>query len=115
MSPDTISLLADEHVRRAYVTALRSTGYDVLTVDQRFEYGGTDREIITGCRNDGRVVLTNDTDFVHLAVELDHAGVIMYQQYDHPPRSIVRAIGRIDRHLSTPEFENHVEWLENWL
>lgn len=115
MTRGTISLLADEHVRRAYVTAIRSSGYDVRTVDERFEYGATDREIIAGCRSDGRVVLTNDADFVRLAADLDHAGVIMYQQYDHAPRSIVRAMDRIDRHLSLPAFENHVEWLENWL
>ena len=69
------------------------------------------------CRTqrEGRVTVTNDEDFVELADTTDHAGIIMYQQYGHTPRAFVRAVERIDRYLSSTEFRNHVEWLENWL
>lgn len=110
-----LAFLADEHVNRAYVSALRSTGYRVLAVEDGYEPGLADRALLATGRSEGLVIITNDDDFVKLAEDGDHAGIIKYQQYGHTAKEFVRAIKRIDRYVSPDEFQNHVEWLENWL
>jgi len=110
-----LAFLADEHVNRAYVSALRSTGYCVLSVDDGYEPGKADSELLATSRSEALVIITSDDDFVELAEDVDHAGIIKYQQYGHTAKEFVRAIRRIDRYISPEEFRNHVEWLENWL
>ena len=110
-----LRFLADEHVNRAYVSAIRSNGYEVSTAGEAYETGERDEALLDVCRERDLVLLTNDTDFVELSFERDHAGIIVYNRFDHTPRAFVRAVDRIDRHVPPEEFENHVEWLENWL
>ena len=110
-----LAFLADEHVDRAYVTALRSSGYRVAAVGEDYEPGIDDEAVFERCQREGMVLLTNDEDFLDLAANNSHAGAVFYQQYGHTPGTIVRAISRMDRYLSSDAFENHVEWLENWL
>ena len=52
---------------------------------------------------------------MRLARNHDHSGIVKYDRFDHTPRDFVRAIDRIDRHIPISEFDDHVEWLENWL
>lgn len=40
----TFSFLADEHVKRVFVTDLRANGYDVAWVDADYDAGTTDIE-----------------------------------------------------------------------
>ncbi len=111
----TLAFLADEHVNRAYVSALRSNGYRVRTVGEGYEAGRPDESLLSIAWSGGFIIITSDDDFVRLADDVDHAGIIMYRQQDHSAREFVRAIKRIDRYLGPAEFENHVEWLEGWL
>lgn len=111
-----LAFLADEHVNRAYVSALRSSGYRVTWLDDdTYDPGTDDVELLTWARREGLVTVTNDVDFVELGETAEHAGIIVYQQYGHTPRTFVRAVTRIDRYLTGEEFRDHVEWLENWL
>jgi predicted nuclease of predicted toxin-antitoxin system len=111
-----LALLADEHVKRGYVNALRSSGFDVRWLDDEcYEAGTNDSLLLARAEREARVTVTNDEDFIELADTRDHTGIIMYQQYGHTPRAFVRAVERIDRYLSPAAFRNHVEWLENWL
>lgn len=111
-----LDLLADEHVERGYVNALRSSGFDVRWLDDEgYEAGTADALLLSKAAREGRVTVTSDGDFVELAEATDHAGIIMYQQYGHAPRALVRAVERMDRYLNAAGFRNHVEWLENWL
>lgn len=110
-----VDLLADEHVNRAFVLALRANGYDVAVVHDDYPPGIDDDSILDRALRDDRVILTNDDDFASLALRKDHAGVIMYDDQGNRPADVVRGITRIDRHLDRAELHDHVEWLENWL
>lgn len=110
-----LSLLADEHVKRAFVTALRSNGFQVETVTEAYEPGTDDRDLLEYAEQTGLILLTSDSDFASLGGTTDHAGIIEYHQYGHEAQDFVSAIVRMDRHLDHETFENHVEWLENWL
>lgn len=113
--PD-LAFIADVHVRRAYVSAVRSNGFRMAWIDEEsYDPGIEDSGLLDRGLREDRVIVTNDADFVSHAQTVDHAGIIMYQQYGHSPGTFVRAIIRIDRHLNPETFRNHVEWLENWL
>ena len=75
---ERLSLLVDEHVPRVFTGALRSTGFDVTTAQERYGQESVDSSILDDCAETVTVVLTNDRDFVRTADERDHAGVVMY-------------------------------------
>lgn len=111
-----LAFLADVHVRRSYVTAVRSSGYRMVWLDHdAYDPTMADEALLAWGRRDGLVVVTSDADFVELADATAHAGVLLYQQYGHLPGAFVRGIARIDRYLTPEAFRDHVEWLENWL
>lgn len=87
----------------------------MLAVDGGYESGNSDVELLATGRRDGLVIITNDVDFVELADGRDHAGIIKYQQYGHSAKAFAGATRRIDRYVSSAEFQNHVEWLANWM
>ncbi len=109
-----LSFLADEHVKRSYITALRQNGFEVRSVSMT-ESGESDDEHLTTGQVDNLVIITNDDDFVRLGRTHSHSGVIYYSQQNHEPSDFVTAIRRIDHHFVPKEIENHIEWLENWL
>ena len=109
-----LRLLADEHVDSTYVTVLRSNGYDVLTVGAGYAQGTADEQLLELATEEGCVLLTNDRDFVVLAREREHTGVLLFEQ-GTPAGKLARAIDRIERHLPANERENTLVWLTQWL
>ena len=72
-----LSLLADEHVPSAVITALSSNGFDVVAVTKE-RAGIDDKAVLSLAVKQRRVILTNDRDFVLLADQQDHAGILLY-------------------------------------
>jgi Domain of unknown function (DUF5615) len=60
---------ADEHVVFGLVQALRQHGMDVVRVQDRGREQADDAALLNEALADGHVMLTNDTDFLALAVE----------------------------------------------
>lgn len=58
---------ADEHVIFGLVQALRQRGMDVVRVQDRGREQADDAELLDEALHDGRVMLTNDVDFLTLA------------------------------------------------
>lgn len=111
-------LLADEHVPRIFVTVLKSNGFEIETVQERFGQRTDDAQILEFCSRADRVVLTNDRDFLKLAGAVDHAGVILYSDWSvllDNPQAATKAIGDIARAYPDGDLSNRVEWLEGWI
>lgn len=109
-----MEFVADEHVPSAVINALRSKGYDVLHAPTGYAQGDDDPELLQNCADDGRVLITNDRDFVRLADETEHTGVIIYTDQRRPPREVLRAVIRIDDAFSG-DLENKTVWLGGWI
>ena len=60
---------ADENVANTLVQALRMRGMDVVTVSDRMRRGTDDTSLLAESLADGRVLLTNDQDFLALAAD----------------------------------------------
>jgi predicted nuclease of predicted toxin-antitoxin system len=61
-------LLTDENIHPEIVKSLRKSGADVLDVKESRLIGSSDLVLIRKAFQDGRVVLTHDSDFGQLAV-----------------------------------------------
>ena len=80
-----LTCYADENVQAAVVAGLRRNGMDVVTAHDRGQRN-TDDEILLGtATSEGRLLLTNDTDFLRihsewLALGRPHAGIVYWPQ-----------------------------------
>jgi hypothetical protein len=114
---DRLRFLADEHVPSVFVGALRSNGFEVVIGQERYGQGTDDPDILDDCATAGLVVLTNDRDFVGLAEERDHAGVVVYTDQLsllEDPLASVEAVERLDRYYGQGEIAGVIEWLDGW-
>jgi uncharacterized protein with PIN domain len=101
----------DEHVSRAVAKGLRQRGVDVLTVPEAGMMGASDEEHLARALNDGRVVFTQDDDFLRLAAGgLRHAGIV-YTHQRTPLSEIIRGLMLIYQVLDAKEMRNHIEFL----
>jgi len=73
----SIKFYTDEHVARAIVRGLRQRGVDVLTVPEGGLLGASDEKHLKRASAEGRVVFTQDEDFLRLhASGVEHAGIV---------------------------------------
>ena len=80
----------DEHVSRAVVRGLRQRGIDVQTVVEAQKLGASDDEHLAFALREGRVVFTQDDDFLRLAAAgAAHAGIV-YAPQGTPIGAVVR-------------------------
>lgn len=98
-------LVCDENVRYSIANVLRQEGHDVERVRDALTTGDADAAIVEYCRESGRVVLTNDDDF--LTVD-DHAGVLFLDEQRAPPREVAVAVQRVERYVGSSPFDGQV-------
>lgn len=108
-----IRYYADEHVSKAVTLALRQRGVDVLTVAEAGRLGATDVEQLMFAAETGRVVVTQDADFLILAASgIEHSGIVYARQHTSSAR-LVHGLMLVFRILEPSEMSCHVEYL--WL
>jgi hypothetical protein len=106
-----IKFYTDEHVGRAVVRGLRQRGADVLTVPEAGLLGASDEEHLERARAEGRVLFTQDEDFLRLhAAGVSHAG-IAYAPQGTSIGDIIRGLILIHQLLEAEEMIGHVEYL----
>lgn len=107
-----IAFHLDENIPPALADALRHRGINVTTTIDAGLVGGDDREHLTFATNAGRVLVTQDVDFLGLHSEgVRHAGIA----YWHPRRrtigEAVRRLVLIHAALLPEEMMDRVEYL----
>jgi len=106
-----ISYHVDEHVARAVVRGLRQRGVDVLILREAGLLGASDEEHLARAKADGRVIFTQDDDFLRLhAAGLDHAGIV-YAPQQTAIGEIIYGLMLIYRVLEPKEMIGHIEFL----
>jgi hypothetical protein len=76
-----IKFYTDEHVKTAVVLGLRGKGIDVLTTKEAGMLGGSDEAHLELATRLGRVLFTEDSDFIALHNRgLQHAGIAYAQR-----------------------------------
>jgi len=109
------SFAVDEHVPRAWVSALESNGFSVRALPPE-RIGDTDDEsLLRWSAEQDRVLLTNDRDFLELDQRVEHAGIIVYATPSLSAGAFVRGIRRIDTQFPPETIRNELVWLDEWL
>lgn len=76
-----IKIYTDEHVSSSVVKGLRLRGVDVLTIIEADMLGADDEAHLDFASSEGRVIFTQDDDFLKLhAKGLKHSGIIYAHQ-----------------------------------
>lgn len=95
----------------AVVHGLRQRGVDVLTVSDARLLSATDEDHLARARAEGRVLFTQDPDFLRLhAAGVAHAGIV-YAPQGTAIGDIIRGLMLIHQVLESEDMKDHVEYL----
>lgn len=101
----------DEHVPTAVTDGLRRRGVDVLTAQEAGMLQGEDIHHLAFASGQGRVIFTQDADFLRLhAAGRTHAGIV-YAPQQSGVGSLVRNLVLVHDVLSAEEMTDHVEFI----
>jgi len=93
------------------VRGLRQRGVDVLTVVEAGMLGASDEEHLKRALNEGRVIFTQDDDFLRLhAAGADHAGIV-YAPQQTSVKDIIRGLMVIRQVLDAEDMHGQIEFL----
>lgn len=87
-----VKILTDENVSPKVVVFLRSIGIDVIDVKEKYWHGRGDDEILDIAHQKQRFVLTHDSDFGTLAVNMrrPYYGIIYLRLRNLKPANVVK-------------------------
>jgi len=106
-----IRFYTDEHVAGAVIRGLRQRGVDVLTVSKAGLLGAPDEEHLARATKEGRVLFTQDADYLRLhASGTSHAG-ITYATQQASTGEIIYGLMLIHQVLDSEDMVNHIEYL----
>jgi hypothetical protein len=108
---DEIKFYMDEHVPPAVTHGLRRRSVDALTVQEAEMLGRADEDQLRLATGQGRVMFTQDEDFLGLHGQgIEHAG-IAYAHQQTSTGKIVRGLLLIHDVLTPEEMRNRVEYI----
>src|SRR5262249_23691540 len=110
--PKTIRFHLDEHVSPAIASGLRRLGIDVTTPGDVGLRGADDATHIAFALAQGRVIFTNDVDYLVLASRgAQHAGLAYCHQRARSVGEIIRALELLWQVYEIDEMRNRIEFL----
>ena len=101
----------DEHVSSAVATELRKRGVDVLTSGEAGLVGAPDTIQLAHARAAGRVLFTQDGDFLSLHRQHTHAGIAYCKMGSRSIGQIVEGLMLIYDVYEAEEMTDRVEYL----
>jgi predicted nuclease of predicted toxin-antitoxin system len=106
-----IKFYTDEHVARAVIRGLRQRGVDILAVPEAGLLTASDEEQLARAKQEGRVLFTQDADFLRLhASGIAHAGII-YANQQASTGEIIYGLMLVYQVLDSEDMVNHIEYL----
>src|SRR5215208_1274732 len=101
----------DEHVPRAVTEGLRRRGVEVLTAQDAGMMTAEDEQHVVLALGEGRVIFTQDADFLRLhAAGRPHAGIV-YAPQGTAVGTIVRSLMLVFDVLTPEDMPSHVEFV----
>jgi len=107
----TIRYYTDENIANAVIRGLRDRGVDVLSVAETGMYSAPDEEHLETAHTQGRVVFTQDADFLRLhAAGVDHSGIVFAPQ-GTSVGTMIRGLMLIWEVFEPDDMMGHVEYI----
>ena len=107
----TIRFHLDEHVAHAVADGLRRLGIDVTTTTDAGLVGASDVQQLAYAIANGRVMFTEDRDFLALAATNEHLGIAYCDQSTRSIGQIVRGLELIWEVYEPQEMRKRIEFL----
>ncbi len=112
----TVALYMDHNVVRAVTEGCRANGLDVLTAFEDGWHEESDSSVLERANCLGRVVFTQDSDFLvlaahHQAQAIPFAGVVFAKHGGVTIRNVIDDLTLICHLLSPEEIRNQLIWL----
>lgn len=108
---DRIRFHLDEHVDLAVAIALRRAGIDVTTTNEAGLRTKDDEAHFRFARQEARVIVTRDHDFVRIAsVATVHSGIVFYTA-SKSLREIIEGLILVFEVMTPDEMAEHIEYL----
>jgi len=102
----------DEHVPRAVANALRRLGIDATTTPEAGLRQAVDLAHLAFAKREGRVIVTQDADFLRYHVQgVPHAGIAYCQKGSRSIGQMAETLRLMYEVLTPEEMENAVEYL----
>lgn len=102
----------DEHVAHAIAFGLRRRGIDVTTTTDAGLLSAPDDDHLEFAKRDGRVIVTNDTDFLaSAAVDPTHCGIAFYAQRKRSFGDVIRQLALMHDAMAEDEMLGRIEYL----
>ncbi|HSN75908.1 MAG TPA: DUF5615 family PIN-like protein [Anaerolineae bacterium] len=102
----------DENVNLAIASGLRRRGIDVTTSKEAGLVGATDDQQLNFAWREGRVLVTQDTDFLVIAAQAEqHAGIAFARKGSRSVRKMSEQLELIHAAMSVEEMIGHIEYL----
>jgi hypothetical protein len=109
--PGSILYYSDEHVSKAVIKGLRQRGIDILSCQEANMLHASDEEHLALAARLGRVVITQDTDFIRLHhAGIEHSGVV-YAHQQLPISKVITGLLLIWEVLEPDEMVNYIEYI----
>jgi predicted nuclease of predicted toxin-antitoxin system len=110
--PRTIRFHLDENCHHAVALGLRRRGIDVTTTPEAGLLSATDEEQTAHALAEGRVIFTQDRDFLRLhAAGVPHAGIAYRDKDTLSIGEIIQGLVRIWEFLDPNEIVGKIEYL----
>ena len=108
----TIRFHLDEHCARAIAEGLRRRGIDVTTTPEAGLLNASDQEHLAFALREGRVLFTQDEDFLILhASGVTHAGITYCHQGTRNLGEIIQGLALLWHVCEPREMHNRIEYL----
>jgi predicted nuclease of predicted toxin-antitoxin system len=102
----------DEHVADAIAQGLRQRGIDVTTTAEANLLDAEDEEHLAFARSSGRIVVTQDADFLRLDSEdRNHLGIVYYAQGTRKIGEVIGHLVLMHECMEADEMRGRVEYL----
>lgn len=102
----------DENANLAIASGLRQRGIDVTTTKDAGLIGASDAEQLDYARREGRVIFSQDADFLTMAATTaEHAGIAYARKGKRSIRQVIDQLELIHSVLTMEDMQGHVEYL----
>jgi predicted nuclease of predicted toxin-antitoxin system len=102
----------DENVDHRVARALQRHGVDVTTAVSANLRTASDKEHLSFAKEENRVIVTHDDDFLRLASQTnDHNGIVYCHKTKYTVGDLVRRLILVFEVLNPEEMMGHVEYL----
>ncbi len=110
--PRAIRFHLDENCHHAIAEGLRRRGVDVSTTPEAGLMSASDEQQVAYGVANGRVILTQDRDFLRLhAAGMAHVGIVYCEKDTRSIGAIIQGLVLIWELLEPVEMRNHVEYV----